>query len=271
MLAVMVVVLAVGTTFVGGIPSAAGATQPAGLDHFLCYDASIPAGVPGFLQVPVRVRLKNQFAPAPFPVKVNPVPNLHCNPTVKIVPTATGALKTYPITHPKAHLLCFPITAPKQPTPLVLVRNQFGKATLQVGQPSSLCLPTWKNLAAPPPQVQPPGLDHFTCYPVTYAPGTKTTFHPPAGVQLQDQFSPAGPVPVQVLDPSMLCLPTTKIVGSTKFPPARPNAHLMCFNVTPTPFPPSVLDQNQFGASPVNINATRFLCLPSFKTIVTTP
>ena len=270
-IAAVVMLVGVSLTLAGDAPAAFAAVQPPGLSHFLCYDASTPAGAPGFPNVPARVRIKNQFAAAAFAATVDPVPNLHCNPAKKIVQTATGGTKTYPMIHPKSHLLCFPITAATQPTHTVTVSNQFGSANLVVGQPQSLCLPTWKNLTAPPPTVQPPGLDHFTCYPVDYAPGTPSTFQPPAGVRVQDQFSSPGPVAVQVLQPRALCVPSTKIVGTKKYPPAKPRAHLLCFDVTATPFPSSVLDQNQFGSSPVNVTGTRFLCLPSFKTIIPTP
>ena len=43
---------------------------------------------------------------------------------------------------------------------------------LETGQPSDLYLPTWKSLTGPPDETpnQPPALQHFTCYPVTFAP-----------------------------------------------------------------------------------------------------
>jgi len=253
----------------GAAPAVSAAVQPKGLDHFLCYAASTDPAGPQF-QPPKPIRLVNQFAPNGFRAKVSPVPNGHCNPAEKVVMTAAGPVVT-PITHPKAHLLCFPITAPVQPTNVVAVRNQFGRSKMVVGQPDSLCLPTWKNLKKPPPTAQPPGLDHFTCYPVDYAPGAKP-FQPPNDVRVKDQFTPASaePLQVQVGAPRQLCVPTTKIIPGAEFPPQHPDAHLLCFDVTQTPIMSPVNDQNQFGAAPVNITATKFLCLPTFKTVVPT-
>ena len=50
----------------------------------------------------------------------------------------------------------------------MIVTNQFGADGLITGQPNLLCLPSWKSLKGPPNQKkpQPPGLSHFTCYPV---------------------------------------------------------------------------------------------------------
>ena len=269
-LSAVVVLMGVGTMLVGTAPAAVSAVQPPGLDHFLCYDAATPAGTVGFPNVPPQVRLKNQFGSAFFPAKPNPVPNLHCNPVQKTVPNSAGGTTTYPVTNPQAHSLCFPLTTAAQGPRKVLVRNQFGKAQLRVGEPNELCLPTWKNVPPPPPSVQPPGLDHFTCYPVNYLATTPTKFTPPAAVQVKDQFVPAAapPVPVTVGDPKLLCVPTNKKIPGATFPPQNPRAHLLCFKVTKTPLVPTVQDQNQFGASPVNITKTRFLCLPSFKKII---
>jgi len=172
----------------------------------------------------------------------------------------------FPITNPDAHLACFTITAPAQPTPTVIVTNQFGSATLIPGQPDLLCLPSWKSLTGPPGKTpsQPPGLNHFTCYPVTLASGS---YNPPP-VGLQDEFAPS-PVSAQVNRvPTELCLPTEKIVGGVDYPIINPTTHLLCFPVSQTPIRPQVWDQNQFGTAVVAIRATNSLCLPSTKQIV---
>jgi hypothetical protein len=44
--------------------------------------------------------------------------------------------------------------------------------------------------------------------------------------------------------------------------------HLLCFDVTQTRHPESVVDQNQFGTDKALIGNTRFLCLPSFKKLI---
>jgi hypothetical protein len=209
------------------------------------------------------VRLINQFSTGGFVPNISPVVVVHCNPVAKTLPTG----QVFPITNPNAHLACFPITPQTpQPTPLVQVANQFGTATLQPGQPNLLCLPSWKSLTGPPgkrPRT-PPGLNHFTCYPVQQVSGQYT----PPPVMLQDEFAKA-PVPAQVNPvPVELCLPTEKIVGTHVFRIINPAMHLLCFPVSPTPIVPKVWDENQFGTSVVSIRATNWLCPPSTKKII---
>ena len=120
---------------------------------------------------------------------------------------------------------------------------------------------------------QPAGLNHFTCYPITYAAGS-THYAPRGAVSLQDEFANS-PVNVKVGGPKLLCLPTEKIIqeasgGTVTYPIVNPNKHLLCFKVSETPFPPNVFDQNQFGSAEVNITGTNLLCLPSTKKIIST-
>jgi hypothetical protein len=239
------------------------AAKPRPIDHQLCYTVSH-----GRYKIPAAIKLFNQFSPHGFVPKINPVPTVHCNPVVKILPSG----KKFPITNPAAHLLCFQMTpAAVQPTPKVIVSNQFGSAELIPSQPNLLCLPSWKSLRGPPNHKlpQPPGLSHFTCYPVREAPGS--TGYTPPPVMLKDEFS-AKPVAVQVSTiPQELCLPTAKVVGKKVTKIVNHAAHLLCFDVTPTPKKPKVWDQNQFGTSAMAIGQTRWLCVPSKKTIVPPP
>jgi|HubBroStandDraft_1064217.scaffolds.fasta_scaffold10390_3 hypothetical protein len=230
------------------------------VSHQLCYAAE------GKYQIPPRIELLNQFSPKGFVPKIGAVA-IHCNPVVKILPNG----KTFGITNPKAHLLCFNMTpASPQPTPEVLVTNQFGSAALIPGQPNLLCLPSWKSLTGPPKQkpAQPPGLSHFTCYPVQVAPGTAGFTNVPKFVYLRDEFA-AKPVRAVVSPvPAELCLPTVKVVDGKVYKIANPTTHLLCFPVSQTPTRPRVWDQNQFGTSVVYIGNTRWLCLPSTKQIL---
>ena len=234
--------------------------KPIALNHFLCYQAT---GI-GFTPPPVT--LENQFPPFSFSPDVLS-PDLHCNPVAM-----SANSKSYPInpTTKNAHLLCFGITAPIEPTFLVRVKNEFGSFLLQTGQPSSLCLPTWKSLTGPPVETpnQPPGLSHFTCYPVTFAPRGYSRVKLPTArtIGLTDQF---GSSHVGVIAESMsLCAPTTKIVGATTYNAIQPLEHLLCMLVNQTPFPSGVWDQNQFGTGPVTLYRTVLLCLPSTKTVI---
>lgn len=251
---VVVAAAAFGTVAAMASASPAKPAAPPPVDHQLCYDATAT----GF-KIPSGIVLKNQFSPNGFMPTVGSLV-WHCNPVQK---TANGMV--FPITNPNAHLACFHLTAPTQPTPMVSVSNQFGTATLQPSQPNMLCLPTWKSLTGPPNMTpnQPPGLNHFTCYPVSVVSGA---YNPPP-VQLKDEFAPS-PVSAQVNPiPNELCLPTEKIVGGVDYPIINAATHLLCFPVSPTPIL-QPWDQNQFGTSKIAISRTDSLCLPSTKQIV---
>jgi hypothetical protein len=240
-------------------------------DHQLCYAATSTA-----FKAPTNVVLRNQFIPSGFPITVT-APLMHCNPVQKTV-TSTTPPTIFPINNPAAHLLCF-VIKPVTPVPphTVSVTNQFGRnVVMTTNQPNVLCLPSWKSLTGPvvnPPSIQPPGLDHFTCYPVTVIRGQ---FSPPP-VSLADEFVPAGtpPVPVRVGAPTSLCLPTTKVVAGATFPSIDPIDHFLCFRITPaTPRRSPVFDFNQFGQGPVTIKpataatSNEQLCLPSTKVLL---
>jgi hypothetical protein len=242
----------------GAVASVAAASPPsaaaaAPIDHQLCYVATAK------FRGPPPVMLTNQFST--FQPKIGPFA-FHCNPVVKTTPTGV-----FGITNPNAHLGCWGITEPAQPMHVVQVANQFGTGILATGQPNLLCLPTWKSLTGPPNKKpnQPPGLSHFTCYPVSLQGGS---YKPPA-IMLQDEFAPK-PVPAQVNPvPQELCLPTQKTVLTTGkvYKIINPVMHLLCFQVSPTPIK-QPWDENQFGTSRVHIVHTQWLCLPSTKKVI---
>ena len=254
-LAAAVIVAATAGT-VAGVAAASSSPRAAAtttIDHQLCYAATAK------FRPPPPVLLANQFST--FQPKIGPFA-FHCNPVVKITPTGT-----FPITNPNAHLGCWSITAPAQAMHVVQVANQFGTGILATGQPNLLCLPSWKSLTGPPNKKpnQPPGLSHFTCYPVSLQGGG---YQPPA-IQLQDEFAPK-PVPATVNPvPQELCLPTQKTVLTTGkvYKIINPVTHLLCFQVSPTPIK-QAWDENQFGTSAVHILHTQWLCLPSTKKVI---
>ncbi|HLJ98731.1 MAG TPA: hypothetical protein VKU39_02360 [Streptosporangiaceae bacterium] len=253
--------VAVGTASAGtaSVPHRTHGAQPPPVDHQLCYNAS---GT--HFSIPSGVRLINQFSPNGFIPVISSTLTVHCNPVQKTLPSG----QVFPITNPNAHLACFPIAVPSpQPTPTVVVTNQFGSATLVPAQPNLLCAPSWKSLTGPPGKTPttPPGLNHFTCYPVSVKSGA---YKPPV-VLLQDEFAHAS-VSAQVSPiPAELCLPTEKILPTGQvFPIINPSQHLLCFPVSPTPIVSQVWDENQFGTSPVSIKATKWLCPPSTKIVV---
>jgi plastocyanin len=232
---------------------------PPPVDHQLCYAAA------GTFKVPTGVRLVNQFSPNGFVPKISATATFHCNPVIKTVPT--GVFKK---TNPAAHLACLPITPPTPlPTHKVVVTNQFGHATLTTSQPNLLCLPSWTGTtsALNKQPTTPPGLNHFTCYPVALVAGGGS-YKIPTSVKLRDQFA-ATTVKVTVNPvPKELCLPTQKIVGAKTYPMINPAMHLLCFPVSLTPHKTPVWDENQFGTAKMTIKATKLLCLPSTKQVL---
>lgn len=261
-----------GVCIAAGVAAAttSGARTVFKVDHQLCYTAAgkfHPPAAP-------NVRLIDQFNPNGFTPIIRPALVLHCNPVLKIVKTPSGGQLAFKPTNPRAHLACLLFTLPAGttvPTPKVLVTNQFGSATLYLKQPNLLCLPSWKSMTGPPKlkPTTPPGLNHFTCYPVG---DTNGSYKIPPSVLLKDQFS-AKPVRVQVNPvPSELCLPAKKIVktatGAKTYPMVDPATHLLCFGGVKTPIKPKVWDENQFGTSVVYIRAAKWLCLPSTKQII---
>jgi hypothetical protein len=256
LLTISAVGVAAGTATAG--TSARPHTAPPPVDHQLCYNASGTQW-----KIPPGIRLINQFSPNGFIPVIKPAVVVHCNPVQKTV-----AGHVYPITNPNAHLACFPLSVPSiQPTPTVQVANQFGTAILVPSQPNLLCVPSWKSLTGPPGRrpTTPPGLNHFTCYPVKVKAGA----YKPPPVLLKDEFS-SKPVSARVNPvPAELCLPTEKILPTGQvFPIINPTLHLLCFPVTQTPRVPKVWDENQFGTSPIAVGPTKWLCPPSTKTIV---
>jgi hypothetical protein len=264
-LGAMSVCLAAGGLALVSSGTAGAGPNPPPLDHFLCYQAR-GAG----FKIPGTVQVKNQIQPNLFIPKFGTVA-AHCNPANKIVPAARFIAK-----NPLAHLLCWGISATWTPRK-VTMHNQFGKGVMLTGaSPSSLCLPSWKSNVAPPNMAvnQPPGLDHFTCYPVSFLPGTTSTFKPPSVVKAQDEFNAPLYTALKLSNARQLCVPSTKIVtanpatGPVVYPPMTDvDLSLLCFPTSPTPWWKLVYDQNQFGQGPVGIprptTATERFCVPT--------
>src|SRR6516162_10245844 len=151
-MATAVVVLRIGGTVASVATASPGraAANPPPVDHQLCYGVSATGS-----KIPSGIVLKNQFSPNGFKPKITKAV-AHCNPVAKKLPSG----KLFKINNPNAHLLCYQLTAATQPTPTVVVTNQFGSAKLTTGQPNLLCLPSWKSLTGPPHHAapQPPRL-----------------------------------------------------------------------------------------------------------------
>jgi hypothetical protein len=245
---------------------------PTPLDHFLCYGIATASGY----KIPATINLKQAiFNPIQFTAATTAA-TFHCNPAAKsVTDPATGISTIFPIHNAAAHLMCFKITHVLPPKTPAVVTNQFtpgtSKAVMQLGPAFALCAPSWKNHTAAPgePTAQPPGLDHFLCYPVTNPVG----FVIPPNVGVRDEFATAAGYTKIGINPmaNIFCAPATKSLPgvsgpSGTFPPLTPSDQsLTCFQTTVTPFWPTFFDQNQFGQGPLSIataSLSEELCVP---------
>jgi hypothetical protein len=276
--ACLVVVIAWASAATSAKASAAGTTRaPAAVtaapyvDHQLCY---VAGGAFRKVPPPGGVQLNDQFNPNGFLPQIAKTSVRLCNPVKKTIVTPFG-LMVAPVTNAKAHLVCYPMTEQNtQPTPKVLVSNQFGQAVLgPAQQPNEVCVPSWKSLTGLPNKKPdtPPALNHFTCYPVTVLSGS---YQPPAGISLLDEFTRQN-VPVQINPvPTELCLPAEKIIlttaGNKDYPIINPDLHLLCFPTIKTPQPNYVWAENQFGSTRIKLqhDTVENLCLPSKKQVL---
>jgi uncharacterized repeat protein (TIGR01451 family) len=212
------------------------------LDHFKCYGVNGKAFEPR----PV-VTLTDQFHTERVAVKK---PDDFCNPVDK---NAEG------ISDPRAHLTCYRIQDVEKDksrrfsSRSVEVENQFGKQTLKLKQPRTLCAPSSKSLLGdpgPPPRL----LDHFKCY------QTKgVRLRPRPEVVLTDQF---GTREVMVDKPLLFCTPVDKNDEGI----LRPDQHLVCYGIKPREsVSRSVGVRNQFGTATLRVKKAVTLCVPSLQ------
>jgi hypothetical protein len=258
--------LAAGSVILIGTSAAAVAprsTKAVPLDHFLCYAAQAPN-----FATPQKVTLKNFLNPTPFTPAFTAVA-AHCNPTIKKVTTSAGT-KTFKVFHPAAHLLCWSISFLNHPQTVHLA-NQFGKATMIVYSPTKLCVPSWKSKTGPPNMkpVDPPNLDHLTCYPLKPSTALNYGFHQLGTIKVEDEFSAPRFLSVKIQVANQLCVPTTKFYQGAVYAPVSPADHsLVCFPINKTPFWKTAYDQNQFGSAAVFPTAPpEELCTPSIATL----
>lgn len=113
------------------------------------------------------------------------------------------------------------------------------------------------------PSIDETFLDHFKCYSVES--------HTPT-VDLIDQFGEQNNVFWKPwLRPKVLCNPVEKqhydMVSSIN----HPDEHLVCYRIKPVSANKTVIVRNQFGEQRLQVNKSRFLCVPSRKTIVQEP
>src|SRR5262249_24448714 len=142
--------------------------------------------------------------------------------------------------------------------------NQFGTLFLDVLAPTTLLVPTAKNLFDVPAVPPLSGVDHFLCHAVQ-PPRGATAFEALPGVRIEDQF---GARSVDLIAPTRLCAPADKNGEAPDAP--QHLQHLLCYQaqlsplvvqpadgtdtlpqVVPQSFQspvPAIYTNNQFGA-----------------------
>lgn len=223
----------------GPPPTAVG--QPQLPSHYACHVA------PG-MNVGAIVGLETQFG-VEEAVEVRPDSGYYlCPPALK---NGQGDLSA-------PHLRCYSISKPA-PNRLVDLQTQFGELrNVVVGEATSLCAPASK-VPYPEPAPPPPEKPHYKCYNITGEPVNQT-------VLVQTQFYPEG-LPVEVLEPSKLCLPAGK--NGSPIPDAP---HLVCYH-TSLPWAGGLYNvQTQFlEMQPLEPWWGDLLCVPAEKEVVTPP
>jgi hypothetical protein len=219
------------------------------VDHLKCYRTRRTTAF-----FPNGVSLEDQFEDVDMTVLR---PYRLCNPVDK---------NDEGIVDPTEHQMCYQIhdtvAQPRFRRRDVLVENQFGKQTLVVTRPETLCVPAEKD-----------GItsdlngDRMKCYRVVQKVGERDFV--PFNVKLTDQFESKD---TTVIKPILLCNPT----GLDGSEIGSPTCHQVCYRIT------DVAGQDEFVPVPVtvkdefydlSVDAFRgecrqvsLLCVPSLKT-----
>ena len=139
----------------------------------------------------------------------------------------------------------------------VVVQNQFGDQTLDVGVPSYLLNPALKNSTGQEP-LPDDTHDHYKCYDAI--PDQQLSL----SVSLLDQYGLDLDV---VLFAQFLCNPAEKeTADGVVHPINKPQEHLVCYRIEsfdPSPVP--ALATDQFGVWQMELQARYMLCVPSLK------
>ncbi|MBX7185561.1 MAG: hypothetical protein K1Y01_10495 [Vicinamibacteria bacterium] len=142
-----------------------------------------------------------------------------------------------------------------EPTRTVVVRNQFGEATLWIGKVEALLCPAQMLGDGS----KPPGkLDHFKVYRVL-------DYGTPPGVvvDLRDQFAADR---VTVDSPAFFAVPVMKEVRGKRYPVNNPKTHLVIYRTRPKPIARRVAAADQFARRwPIQMLRSVALAAPSLK------
>jgi hypothetical protein len=193
--------------------------------HLTCYDI-----VDGNPAPPVIAT--NQFGSQPLTLGL---PDTLCVPTEKLITPGPVLLD---------HYKCYEAAGAPLDIGVVLL-DQFQQSTPLLGVPKLFCAPADKNGEG---IIDP--ITHLTCY-ETSPPGL-----PPGLVPILNQFLPA-PELVDLLEPNILCVPSTKQL-------VAPLDHFTVYDAT-GPDGPIVSLADQFGTQVTDLGLTRLFLAPADK------
>jgi len=144
----------------------------------------------------------------------------------------------------------------------ITITNAFGTVRLDATRLVRLLVPSLKSHSSTPPPLANPPIDHFTCYAVERSRG-EPKFTPIPNVLVEDQF---GPKVVDVVAPSLLCLPADK---NGEDPGAQNHpGHLLCYltkHERDNFGKDQVFTNDQFGPRDFRIIRREELCIPSVR------
>ena len=141
----------------------------------------------------------------------------------------------------------------------VLVTNQFGDLTVDITNPKTLMVPSFKDHFEIPDEPINPEINHFKCYDAKESKDTPK--FEKRNVSLVDQF---GNLNMEVYKPKTLCSPVDKndegVIDEENF--------LMCYDLKEIKGEPkfekvSVFTNNQFGPEELEAKKPKQLCVPS--------
>ena len=162
------------------------------------------------------------------------------------------------VVDPRAHLLWRRLLDSEiDPIRPVVVQNQFGDQTLEVGDAEYLLIPALKNSGPSGENPLPEDThDHYKCYQAAGDPISREFTY-------ENQFEAGSDA---TLAPAYLCNPAEKTTESGVTPIRKPTEHLVCYFVrfgTTTEL--SLVAFDQFGQWNIALQSRKMLCVPSLK------
>jgi hypothetical protein len=214
-----------------------------GLRHVMCYE------IKRFSFARRMIDVEDRFFDGPVTLRT---PSHLCAPADKEDEDPNAPLDP-------EHLMGFPARGTTGKVLNQTVTNQFGTLTLDLRRRSHLFVPTAKSLAAQPPPLVNPIIDHFQCYRVRRSRGS-ASFSRIVGVKVDDQFGTAF---MDLIRPRFVCLPANK-ADEDPTAPGHPQGFLCYKTRQQAPFGDAFpFVNNQILAQQVEIIRRFELCVPS--------